>query len=176
VRNLLRALGCKFIEPINELGIASTLLDQNVPSTPGALVETSTTLRSYFSAGSRMVLTVLFGDPRGPLMGAIGGPFCNQAIKFDICKALGILRDHETERYGSPRVRLNVMQPSQVGHCRQKAAECEEEAKRCPSSSLAAAWLGLAEHWHEMADRIERNNSLSAGVPLWRRLLALGDH
>ena len=28
VRNLLRALGCKFIEPVNELGIAATLNDR----------------------------------------------------------------------------------------------------------------------------------------------------
>ena len=28
VRNLLRALGCKLIEPINELGIAATLLNE----------------------------------------------------------------------------------------------------------------------------------------------------
>ena len=28
VRNLLRALGCKFIEPVNELGIAATLNDE----------------------------------------------------------------------------------------------------------------------------------------------------
>ena len=27
-----------------------------------------------------------------------GGPFCNQAIKFDICKALGVLRDHNPMR------------------------------------------------------------------------------
>ena len=30
VRNLLRALGCQFIEPINELGIAATLLNETV--------------------------------------------------------------------------------------------------------------------------------------------------
>ncbi|MGA8558066.1 MAG: hypothetical protein WB685_01400, partial [Pseudolabrys sp.] len=28
VRNLLRALGCKFIEPINEHGVPATLLDE----------------------------------------------------------------------------------------------------------------------------------------------------
>ena len=28
MRNLLRALGCQFIEPIDELGIAATLLDE----------------------------------------------------------------------------------------------------------------------------------------------------
>jgi hypothetical protein len=28
MRNLLRAFGCKFIEPIDELGIAATLLNE----------------------------------------------------------------------------------------------------------------------------------------------------
>ena len=28
VRNLLRALGCQFIEPINELGVAATFFDE----------------------------------------------------------------------------------------------------------------------------------------------------
>ena len=40
--------------------------------------------------------------------------------------------------------------------CRQKAIECEEEAKRMPSSFEAEPWLKLAKQWRELADRIER--------------------
>jgi hypothetical protein len=37
-----------------------------------------------------------------------------------------------------------------------KTIECEEEAKRTPSSLEAEAWLKLAKQWRDMADRIER--------------------
>jgi hypothetical protein len=40
--------------------------------------------------------------------------------------------------------------------CRQKAIECEEEAKRMPSSFEAEPWLKLAKQWRELADRSER--------------------
>ena len=49
------------------------------------------------------------------------------------------------------------MPSSHAEHCRQKAAECEDEAKRAPSPSLAATWLSLAKQWHDMADQIERH-------------------
>jgi hypothetical protein len=45
---------------------------------------------------------------------------------------------------------------TQAELCRQKAIECEEEAKRFPSSLEAEAWLKLAKQWRELADRIER--------------------
>jgi hypothetical protein len=46
---------------------------------------------------------------------------------------------------------------TQAELCRQKAIECEEEAKRMtPSSFEAEAWLKLAKQWRELADRIER--------------------
>jgi hypothetical protein len=51
------------------------------------------------------------------------------------------------------------MPSSQAEHCRKKALEYEEEAKRAPSSSLAAQWRDLARQWREMADRIEGNNT-----------------
>ena len=44
---------------------------------------------------------------------------------------------------------------SQVEHFRQKASECEEEARRAQWSSLAQPWLKLAKQWREMADRID---------------------
>jgi len=50
------------------------------------------------------------------------------------------------------------MPSSQTEHWRQKAEECEEEAKRAPSPSLVAAWLGLAKQWRAMADRAEKNS------------------
>jgi hypothetical protein len=50
------------------------------------------------------------------------------------------------------------MGSTQAEHGRQKADECEEEARRAPSSSLARTWLDLARQWREMADRIEKNN------------------
>ena len=40
--------------------------------------------------------------------------------------------------------------------CRQKAIECEEEAKRMLSSFEAEAWLKFAKQWRELADRFER--------------------
>jgi hypothetical protein len=50
-----------------------------------------------------------------------------------------------------------VYQMTQAELCRQKAIECEEEAKRMtPSSFEAEAWLKLAKQWRELADRIER--------------------
>ena len=55
-------------------------------------------------------------------------------------------------------VRLNVMPSPQAEHCRQKATECEEEAKRAPSSSMAGAWLQLAKQWVDLAEGIERTN------------------
>jgi hypothetical protein len=50
-----------------------------------------------------------------------------------------------------------VYQMTQAKLCRQKAIECEEEAKRMtPYSFEAEAWLKLAKHWRELAQRIER--------------------
>jgi hypothetical protein len=46
--------------------------------------------------------------------------------------------------------------PYEMRFCRQKATECEEEAKRMPSSFEAEPWLKLAKQWRELADRIER--------------------
>jgi hypothetical protein len=53
--------------------------------------------------------------------------------------------------------------PSQVAYdsyemrfCRQKAIECEEEAKMMPSSFEAGPWLKLAEQWRELAERTEK--------------------
>jgi hypothetical protein len=40
--------------------------------------------------------------------------------------------------------------------CRQKAIECEEEAKRMPSSFEAEPWLKLAKQWRELAERTEK--------------------
>ena len=51
------------------------------------------------------------------------------------------------------------MQSPQAEHWRQKAEECEEEAKRAPSPSLVAAWRGLAKQWRAMADRLRKNSS-----------------
>jgi hypothetical protein len=36
---------------------------------------------------------------------------------------------------------------TQAELCRQKAIECEEEAKRTPSPFEAEAWLKLAKQW-----------------------------
>jgi hypothetical protein len=44
---------------------------------------------------------------------------------------------------------------TQAKLCRQKAIECEEEAKRTPSSLEAEAWRKLAKQWREVADWIE---------------------
>jgi hypothetical protein len=44
-RNLLRALGCKFIEPIDDLGIAATLLNETI--------EPVTTITPHFSQLTR---------------------------------------------------------------------------------------------------------------------------
>jgi hypothetical protein len=43
--------------------------------------------------------------------------------------------------------------------CRQKAIECEEEAKRMPFLFEAEPWLKLAKQWRELADSIERQSS-----------------
>jgi hypothetical protein len=40
--------------------------------------------------------------------------------------------------------------------CRQKAIECEEEAKRMPFSFEAEPWLKLAKQWRELAERTEK--------------------
>jgi hypothetical protein len=45
---------------------------------------------------------------------------------------------------------------TQAELCRQKAIECEQEAKRTPSSFEAEAWLKLAKQWRELAERIEK--------------------
>jgi hypothetical protein len=46
---------------------------------------------------------------------------------------------------------------TQAELCRQKAIECEEEAKRMtPYSFEAEAWLKLAKQWRELAERIEK--------------------
>jgi hypothetical protein len=42
-----------------------------------------------------------------------------------------------------------------VEHFRQKASECEEEARRAQWSSLAQPWLKLAKQWRDLADQIE---------------------
>jgi hypothetical protein len=44
---------------------------------------------------------------------------------------------------------------TQAELCRKKTIECEEEAKRMPSSLEAEAWLKLAKQWRELAQRIE---------------------
>jgi hypothetical protein len=46
--------------------------------------------------------------------------------------------------------------PYEMRFCRQKAIECEEEAKRMPSSFEAEPWFKLAKQWRELADRSER--------------------
>jgi hypothetical protein len=50
----------------------------------------------------------------------------------------------------------SVYQMTQAELCRRKAIECEEEAKRTPSSFEAEAWLKLAKQWRELAERIEK--------------------
>jgi hypothetical protein len=45
---------------------------------------------------------------------------------------------------------------SQVEYFRQKASECEEEARRAQWSSLAQTWLKLAKQWRDLADQSER--------------------
>jgi hypothetical protein len=42
-----------------------------------------------------------------------------------------------------------VCQMTQAELCRQKAIECEQEAKRTPSSFEAEAWLKLAKQWRD---------------------------
>jgi hypothetical protein len=49
----------------------------------------------------------------------------------------------------------SIYQMTQAELCRQKAIECEEEAKRVPSSFETEAWLKLAKQWRELAQRIE---------------------
>src|SRR4030095_15574697 len=46
--------------------------------------------------------------------------------------------------------------PYEMRLCRQKAIECEEEAKRMPSSFEGETWLKFAKQWRELADRSER--------------------
>jgi hypothetical protein len=47
---------------------------------------------------------------------------------------------------------------TQAEFCRQKAIECEEEAKKGSWYSFEAAeWLKLAKQWRDLADRIERD-------------------
>jgi hypothetical protein len=42
-----------------------------------------------------------------------------------------------------------VYQMTQAKLCRQKAIECEQEAKRTPSSFEVEAWLKLAKQWRD---------------------------
>jgi len=44
---------------------------------------------------------------------------------------------------------------SKVEHFRQKASECEEEARRAQWSSLAQTWMKLAKQCRDLADQIE---------------------
>jgi hypothetical protein len=46
---------------------------------------------------------------------------------------------------------------AQAEYCRQKALECEEEAKRAGSPGRAEAWLKIAQQWRSLADQIERS-------------------
>ena len=40
-----------------------------------------------------------------------------------------------------------------------RAEECEDEARRAPSSSIAHTWLDLARQWREMANRIDKDRA-----------------
>jgi hypothetical protein len=56
------------------------------------------------------------------------------------------------------------MPSAQAEHCRQKALECEEEAKRAGSPGMADAWLKMAQQWRLLADQIERSEHLNQAI------------
>ena len=87
VRNLLRALGCQFIEPIDELGIAATFLDEprkevaTISTAFGAVHAQHIELADEMSAiGTKRTSQV------APHMSAIGGKadmaFCAAHVCF----------------------------------------------------------------------------------------------
>ena len=58
---------------------------------------------------------------------------------------------------------------AQAEYCRQKALECEEEAKRAGSPGMADAWLKMAQQWRSLADQIERSEHLSQAISGYTR-------
>jgi hypothetical protein len=56
------------------------------------------------------------------------------------------------------------MSSAQAEHCRQKALECEDEAKRVVSPGMADAWLKMARQWRSLADQIERCEHLNQAI------------
>jgi hypothetical protein len=56
------------------------------------------------------------------------------------------------------------MPSAQAEHCRQKALECEEEAKRAVTPGMADAWLKMAQQWRLLADQIERSEHLNQDI------------
>jgi len=59
---------------------------------------------------------------------------------------------HSWDRRKSARLAAAA---SKVEHFRQKASECEEQARRGQWSPLAQTWLKLAKQWRDLADQIE---------------------
>ena len=53
---------------------------------------------------------------------------------------------------------------AQAEYCRQKALECEDEAKRAGSPGRAEAWLKMAQQWRSLADQIERSEHLNQAI------------
>jgi hypothetical protein len=57
----------------------------------------------------------------------------------------------------------------QAEQCRQKALECEDEAKRTGSPGMADAWLKIAQQWRSLADQIERFEHLNQAISGYTR-------
>jgi hypothetical protein len=53
---------------------------------------------------------------------------------------------------------------AQAEYCRQKALECEDEAKRAGLPGRAEAWLKMAQQWRSLADQIERSEHLNQAI------------
>jgi hypothetical protein len=58
-----------------------------------------------------------------------------------------------------------VYQMIQAELCRQRAIQCEEEAKWIPSSLEAEPWLKLAKKWRELTDRVEHTRDARLRPP-----------
>jgi hypothetical protein len=58
---------------------------------------------------------------------------------------------------------------AQAEYCRQKALECEDEAKKAGSPGRAEAWLKMAQQWRSLADQIERSKHLNQAISGYTR-------
>jgi hypothetical protein len=58
---------------------------------------------------------------------------------------------------------------AQAEYCRQKALECEDEAKGAGSPGRAEAWLKMAQQWRSLADQIERSEHLNQAISGYTR-------